>query len=129
MQDKYTNRISVFDVIDELRIAAAPPESESVDSTVLIAQPFHLLAVIARSDFGVAELGDAQISIANPDGSITVLSEVDVNLNDFMVYRIWTANPGLSVTLPGTYTFLVDCKPKDGEWGTPYEVPLLVRFA
>ena len=126
VQDKTTNMLSVFNVIDEMRFLAAPPESEPGEVAGMIPYQFRLLASIARSAPSLQERGNARVTIISPDGLEHRRADVEVNLEDFGAYRVWFNFSGLPVSSAGTYRFLLDCKTADGEWGKPFEVPVLV---
>ena len=132
VQDKNTNNLSVFNMIESLRVLSEPPEPIAPDATRVVPLPFHVLALIIRSDPSVGERGMARVSVIDPQGEVRTLSEIEVNLVDFTTYRIWVRNSGLPFTSAGTYNFKVECRsetPGNVEWGPAFEVPLLVSLA
>ena len=131
-QDKTTNKLSVFNVIESWRLLSEPPASIAPDATSMVLQPFHLLALITRSEPSVGERGVARVSVIDPQSGTRRLSEIEVNLVDFTTYRIWVRNLGLRITSAGIYNFTVECQSgtlESEEWGPAFEVPLLVSLA
>ena len=127
-QDKHTNLLSVFNVIEEMRFLGAAPASEPGETAHAIDSPFRLLASIARSAPAVEERGSARVTIVGPDGLTHPAADVEVNLSDFETFRVWFNYSGLPVSVDGVYRFLVDCKSDGGDWGEPFEVPLRVKL-
>ena len=127
-QDKDTNMLSVFNVIEEIRFLAAPPIYESAETSQIIAYPCKLLASLVRSDPAVQERGSARATMASPDGLVGTSTEIEVNLSDFGAYRVWFNYSGLPVYSDGTYRFLIDCKGDSGEWTESFEVPIQVKL-
>ena len=128
-QDKNTNMVSVFNIIDEIRVFGAPPVSEPWETAQMVSYQFKLLALFARSFVDVQEHGRTRVRVADPDGIIVEISEgVEVNLLDFDTYRVWFNYPGLPVSSAGTYRFLLDCKADDGDWEEQFEVPIQVKL-
>lgn len=128
VQDKSTNMISVFNVIEEIRILAAPPMSEPWETAQIIPYPFKLLASFARSDPNIQEHGSSRVRMVGPDGLEETSEEVEVNLLDFEMYRVWFNYPGLPVSSVGTYQFLLDYKVDGGDWEKPFEIPIQVKL-
>ena len=126
VQDKSTNKLSIFNTIEGLRLPALALPPTSSESVTIITQPLNLLALITRSDLDVGERGSARVTLIAPGSNDTVRPEIEVNLVDFTTYRIWFNFQELPLTSSGVYKFLVDCHSEDGDWGEPFEVPLPV---
>ena len=128
VQDKNTNLLSLFNVIEEIRFLAAAPTSEPGETAQIIAHPFKLVASIVRSDPAVQERGSTRVTMTSPDGLMDTSAEMEVNLADFETYRVWFNYSGLPVSSGGIHKFLVHCKSEGGEWREPFEVPLRVKL-
>ena len=127
-QDKNTNMVSVFNIIEEIRVLEAPPTSDPWEMAQMVSYPFKLLALLARSVQNVQEHGSARVRMVGPDGITEISEEVEVNLSDFSMFRLWFNYLGLPVSSGGTYQFLLDCKAMDGDWENHFEVPIQVKL-
>lgn len=127
VQDKDTNNISIFNVIDELRFAGPPPELETEDPAGPYI-PIQLVVHISRSDFDIGERGLARVKVVTPTGFATTSQEFEIDLSANLRHQLRLTLSEFPPLFAGCYKFLIDCKSDGGEWEEPFELLLLVKF-
>ena len=134
--DRDSNNVSLFNVMEEVRLPASVPvvPMESQDQTeaaVPALGRFQLVILWSRSDEGVGERSRVRLRVFAPgtEDPLTV-GESEVDLSQFLRLRHRVNFPGIPMPTPepvaGTYEFIVDCKSADREWEEMARVPLRV---
>jgi len=126
--DRVTNNVSLFNVIEEVQIAAQPPVnlSELNVPAVVIPLMFELVVLWVRSAFEMPERGRGRVRVIVPGAKIAGSQEFEVDLTQFLRARTSLRIPGLPVGDTGIYRFVVEGKAGDSEWATMFELPLRV---
>ena len=134
--DKDSNNMSLFNIMEEVRVPASPPPSTVYPSDgplegLLAPGLFQLVILFARSDEEIPEHKETRVRVIAPDGDeMTVGSDYDVNLRQFLRLRARINFPGLPLKAPkptpGTYEIIIQNKNDDGGWSELYRVPLRV---
>lgn len=131
--DRETNNISLFNVVEEVVVAAQPPLSlkqlglpEGVVPVV-----FQLVVLWARSDPAVPEKGRGRLRVEMPTDTRVLGNEFDADLTAFLRLRTVINLPGLPAgagASDGIYRFLIDGKTELADWTEMFELPLRVTF-
>jgi len=125
--DKYTNQMSLLDVIDELTIAPAGPIPPGAQDVFLAVQ-FHVVSLWMRSDLSMPESVRFRIVISGPDGR-SFGPEGDINLQDFARARHFMRFEALPFHGAGLYRFSIERYLADtADWEKLASVPLEVKI-
>ena len=128
--NRETNNITLFEVVEELNVVAAPPQ-ESLDpelgfSTVL---DLHLVSMWARTDPSTPESGQARFRAVSPDGRALVSGEAVVDLTEGTRLRAdgHLLESPFPFTEDGIYLFKIEARTPESDWEELYELPLWVQ--
>ncbi len=121
--DQDSNQVSIQNVIDQINIADEPkPEA-------VVAMPFEVVTLWARSDFNEPSRGCARLSLLSPTAEVFKTVESKVDLSKFERLRDRRRFPGFRVKEPGRYTFRLELQ-NEGEdtWREVASIPIKVVF-
>ena len=125
--DRDTNKLSLFNVIEEVTLPAQQPRSLSEAlSGDIIPAVMELIVLWARSQEDVSERGFGRIRIMVPGAAPHLLPEYEVDLSKFLRLRARMRLPGIPVGETGTYIFEIEGKSTSDDWAKMFEVPLRV---
>lgn len=126
--DRYTNNVSLFNVIEEITIPSTPPQGASGRGGMGAgaAVVFQLVSLWVRSDLAVPERGYGRIRLATPDNQISTGQEFEVDLTQFLRLRQRTHMSTLPIRGEGIYRFMIDGRTDTQDWAEMFEVPLRV---
>ena len=132
--DRDSNTISLFNVIEELRIAARPPEMEDQPGdapTNVLYGPMELVILFARTESEAPERHVARVQIRPPDSRVAAQTGTfEVDLSHFKRLRHGSHIPGLPMatqgTIEGTYAIKIELRSDDDSWRSAYEFPVEV---
>lgn len=120
--DIETNNVSIQDVIEQLNIPGDPKPDG------LLAIPFEIISLWARSDPKHPEQGTERITFITPSGKSTMVVESSINLSEAERHRNRVKFPGLPIAEEGRYQFIIEFKLDDGEWTKATILPLSIQF-
>ena len=126
--DAETNNISLFNVVEEVRLPAQPPQSlsEAVSRNISPAV-LELVVLWVRSDMDSPEKGYGRVKVTQSQGVETPIGqEFEVDLTRFLRVRSRLRLAGLPISDEGHYLFKVDGKSSGQEWTEMFELPLRV---
>ena len=127
--DRETNRVSLFNVIEQLQLLDPPERAEDSDLFRAVPLRFVVVTLFGRTTAGEGENKQARIAVALPDGNV-VESEpiIDVDLETGPRYRSLMNLSGLPIGGQGEYRFQIQQLDENGDWHWMFEVPLQVNF-
>ena len=117
--DRYTNTVSMFQVLDELK---APLSELEMPATVPL--EWSLTTLWMREDLTISEEFATRVDIISPKGKTLGGSEAPVDMSAHKRHRMITNQDRLSIDGPGIYLFRIEYKAKNGRWVRAAEVPL-----
>src|SRR3990172_12916422 len=120
--DIETNNVSIQDVIEKLNIPGDPKPDG------LLAIPFEIISLWARSDPKHPDQGVERIAFITPSGKSTVVAESPINLSAAERHRNRVKFPGLPIAEEGRHFFQIEFKLDDGEWIKATPLPLSILF-
>jgi hypothetical protein len=120
--DRQTNNISLFEVIEELRVEGLGGQPGVVPC------PLELVSLWTRSDPNVPTRGEARITLHTPGGQTPISQTQPVDLQEYRRLRSRARVPGLPVDQAGVYMFVVECRELGQEqWLRVARIPLEVQ--
>jgi hypothetical protein len=126
--DKYTNQMSLLDVIDELTIAPAQPIPADARDIFLSVQ-FHVVSLWVRSDMSVPETLRFRTVISGPNNRTSPGPETEINLREFVRSRHITRFEALPFHGAGQYRFFIERYSAEREgWERLTSIPLEVKI-
>lgn len=126
--DKYTNRLSLHEVLDELTIVAGQRVPESLEAKAAL--PLHLEVATQweRSDIDVPEEGECRIELVTATGERGGAGSLRVDLTTAPRSRVILRFDQLPLAGLGRYQFVV-WKRQDGQdWEDVDQIPLYVKL-
>lgn len=127
--DRYTNRLSLLEVLDELMVLAGQKLPDSLEAKTAL--PLHLEVVVQweRSAIENPERGECQVELFTPTGERAGAGELDVDLQAAPRSRLILRFDKLPLAGLGRYRFVVS-KKEDGQtdWELVDEIPLYVKL-
>lgn len=126
--DRYTNNVSLLNVLEEITLTSAPPQEASgrkgmgAGASIV----FEIVALWVRSDLEVPERGYGRIRLATPDNQISTGQEFEVDLTQYLRLRHRTHISTLPIRGEGIYRFVIDGRTDTQDWVEMFEVPLRV---
>lgn len=127
--DRYTNRLSLLEVIDELTIVAGQKVPSSLEEKAAL--PLHLEVATQweRSDLKIPEGGEYRIELVTPTQETGAVGELRVDLTAAPRSRVILRFDRLPLAGLGRYRFVVH-KKEDGQsdWEVVDEVPLYLKL-
>jgi hypothetical protein len=119
--DKDTNQVSLFDLIEQIRVqlANAPPAGQKA----IVPAHFQVVTLWSRGDGNEAEIAPTRMRLMAPNGEELLRSDVD--LSEHQLRRVRLNLAGMPFVGDGRYHFRVELKDGD-EWQVVGDVP--VRF-
>lgn len=124
--DKTSNNISLFNVLEELKVAGLTLNSEK---TYVLPISFELVTFWARDDDNKPTKGQASVRLLAPNGMVMKEQVWDVDLSSFQRFRSIIKISGLPVKQAGRYQFQVQIKDEDDStWRVCSKVPLQIIF-
>ena len=132
--DRDTNIVSLFNILEEVKIPAHPPSIEGEMSAGQGAIGLGLMELIvlwARSDPAVGERGITRLQMYGPgdDNPIGGTTQSEVDLTSFQRLRQRIRYPGFPVPtagpIEGIYRIVIE-RQEDEQWHTAAEVPIVV---
>jgi hypothetical protein len=145
--DRDSNTISLFNVIEELQLAAPPPEVDDQPAGLpeigdqpgaapanVLYGPMELVILFVRTESEVPERHVARVDIRPPDSQVTARTGTfEVDLSHFKRLRHRSHLPGIPMategSVEGTYTFRIELRAEDDSWQSAYEFPLEVSVS
>lgn len=126
--DRYTNNVSLFNVIEEITVTSTPPQEASAGGRMGAAASivFELVTLWVRSDLEVPERGYGRIRLATPHDQISTGQEFEVDLTQYLRLRHRTHISTLPIGGEGIYRFVIDGRVDTQDWAEMFEVPLRV---
>lgn len=125
--DNDSNNISLFDVIEEVRIELRKEVTPDITSHGAISFNFEWVTLWARAEFGKPTKGQVRDCVLDPSGKVIGEREYEVDLSKHERFRIrrMLQNPLFQVS--GQYQFCTQVKgEKQGIWNDVSSVPLTV---
>jgi len=128
--DKQSNNISLFDVIEQIRVK--PPESSVYEegSVVLVPFNFALVSLWIRSDPSKPEKFRARINLKTPVAEIVGFEE-EIDLTKHRRARSISNFQDFPVSGPGQYFYKVNIeiiKGKKASWKNVANIPVEIIF-
>ena len=120
--DVETNNVSIQDVIEQLNIPGDPKPDG------LLAIPFEIISLWARSEPKMPEQGLERITFITPLEKSTIVAESPIDLSTAERQRNRIKFPGLPIAEEGRHYFQIDCKQEDGEWKKAVTLPISIQF-
>ena len=127
--DRYTNNISLVNIIEELKLEALPPIKEGDEKTPAVAVDARLVTLWIRSDMEKSERGRGRIRIIYPTGESSFGPEFDIDLSEFLRLRQISNIPALPIKGEGQYKFILEYEESSSIWIQKYTLPLRVVFS
>ena len=134
--DRESNNVSLFNVLEEVRLPASVPEMTGepglTEGALGALGQFQLVILVARSDEGVAEKIRARVRVFPPMAEDPIVtSEFDVDMSEYLRVRQRVNFPGIPASrqhgpVAGTYDFVIDSRRGDQQWEEMARVPLRV---
>jgi hypothetical protein len=126
--DKDSNNVSLFNVLEEVHVAAELPQEPSpgMEMSGLAPLPSELVTLWERTDPDVPEHGYGRIKLILPNGKSWQAGTHEVDLTRFIRLRSRGSIPGIPIGGEGVYRFVIEGKGEDGEWVQMFELPLQV---
>ena len=121
--DKFTNNVSIQNVIEAINVSGTPEPGQLVDIT------FEIASLWTRSDFAVPSRGHARLTFLSPGGHQVAHVEAELDLSEYERLRTRRCFQGLPVAEPGRYTWLVELRNEgEDEWQQVASIPIKVAF-
>jgi hypothetical protein len=122
--DRSSNNVSIQNVLEQFSVRAEPKPD------ALIAVPFEVMTLWARSDFSVPASGSERLTLYSPSGVKIGERVFALDLmGNVRRYRTRASFNGLPASEPGRYAFRVELQEgDDDEWRAVAAVPLEVIF-
>ena len=118
--DRETNNISLFDVLEQVRVHP-PLEREGAVG------PLELISLWTRSA-GYPERGQARVSLRGPSGHIQFQQIQEIDLREYRRMRARLRVVVMPIEGPGTYVFSVEVpRPNSEDWTEIAKIPLDVE--
>jgi hypothetical protein len=122
--DTDTNVLSLFDVVEDLRVRAAGAEP------VQLPIRLHIVSLWCRSSPDYAENGVVRYQVQSPSGERTDLGQLNVALTQHRRSRTRLSIFGLTLSGSGTYAFVTQLRQEaEADWHDVALVPLSVEIA
>ena len=123
--DSATNNITLFEVLEELRVEIYPLPSESA----LIPVQMQLVSFLTRSIDNLPCRGEVRFRLLDPSGSITVDRNYPVDLTTSERLRLRVSVPSLRIRESGRYQYNVQVR-QDGQtdWEEVAKIPLTLNL-
>jgi len=126
--DKYTNQMSLLDVIDEVTIAPTQPIPAEAKDVFLTAE-FHVVSLWMRSELSVPEVVRFRILISGPNNQASLGPETEINLREFVRSRHISRFEALPFHGSGLYRFFLESYSAERNgWERLASVPLEVKI-
>jgi hypothetical protein len=127
--DRFTNNLSLFDVIEGLNIQAIGDVPEVFDKTPSLPglDAAHIV-LFMRNDPAQPESPTVRVTLQFPNGSVLAGPEQELDLKTSETSRLLTRFNGLPYAGNGTYRLLTQMK-SDGQWTTLHEYPINVQLS
>lgn len=126
--DRYTNRISLLDVVEEIVISKGQDLPFSLEERVFF--PFHseIVSLFRRSDLAMPERSKCRIELHSPDANVLAEREFELDFFPPPITRVRTifrldAFPYRGL---GMYHWNIHLEKDDG-WQLVAEVPVILR--
>lgn len=121
--DQETNSVSLFNTLDSLVICGELKEKFTLP------MDFEVTSLWCRSQEDAPAHGAIRITMRTPDQKNIVVNEMELELDNTIFYRSRLKFPGLPVSSEGSYSFMVEFKPRDAaKWSRAAVLPLFVKF-
>jgi hypothetical protein len=119
--DRDTNQVSLFDLIEQIRVqlAAPPPAGEKA----VVPAQFQVVTLWTRGDGNEAESAPTRLRLVTPNGHELLKSENNVDLTEHQFRRVRLNLAGMPYVGDGRYHFLVDLRDGD-DWRVVADVPV-----
>jgi hypothetical protein len=122
--DRYTNSVSLLNVLEQITIQGELPEAAVLPIGV------DVLTLWSREVPGTPETSSSRLTFRTSEGEILATHESDVQLTDSERLRARVSFQGLPLKGPGTYYFNVEIRdPSNTEYKRVAEVPLVIEVA
>ncbi len=127
--DKYTNQVSLLDVIETLAITLLEPLPEKLP--VNFPLQLQLVSFWTRSKTGVPEMARCRLHLAIPDGSkVKTTTELEIDLKQAARSRTFFRMNALPYHGPGLYSFVVEqYNEATKKWKRVARIPLEIQPA
>ena len=127
--DRDTNRVSLFNVIEDIMIHTPPPTSptESDRQYTLVPMKFEMVVLWARSNSDEPEHGEGRYRIVGPGDQELDSEEFEVDLTQHLRLRGHHQFSSLPYWNEGIYSLKLEYKPPNSVWQELFELPLRVE--
>jgi hypothetical protein len=127
MLDKYTNRLSLIEVMDELVLEAGQAIPAKLEARGAV--PIHLEVATQweRSGYDVPEAGECSVEIFAPEGELTGRAELAVDLESAPRSRVIVRFAAFRLAGLGRYRVVVSQREQGQAWEPAAEIPLYVK--
>lgn len=128
--DRSSNNVSLFNIIEEIHVAAQPIEDPLIQEPLpgMIPSLFQFVILFARSDDNSPEKTRGRLRITRPDSTEASSQEFEVDLTKFLRNRVTLALAGLPIIGEGEYSLVVEGMNQPSEWSHLFTLPLRVIF-
>jgi hypothetical protein len=121
--DQDTNTISIYNVLEQLKVFSDTPDSVSL--------PIHLeiFSLWTRENEKVAARGKMRMFFCDPGDNCKKKAELDIDLKEAVFFRSRIRVDGLDLNGAGRYKFVVELQ-QEGEksWQKVASLPILVSI-
>jgi hypothetical protein len=120
--DRDTNNISLVEVLEQLTVAGALPETINL--------VMEIVTLWERHDLDAPARGRAQVRLVTPDGQLANPLQYDVDLTTHVRTRSRVQVPGFPFRGFGRYEFRLELQPDGGvDWHEVSRTPLQIVAA
>ena len=121
--DAETNRISLFNVLENLTI------SPEIDEPITLPINFEIFSLWTRAEVEQPSKGRMHVYYRNPLGENSNPVELEIDLSHANIFRSRVRSQGIEIKTSGRYIFLVEIQDEGEErWRAVAEIPVLVKF-
>jgi hypothetical protein len=123
--DKYTNNVSLFNVLEEMTIKPTGPlpEGDKAFPTSL-----SLVTLWVRSDPATPEIAQAQMKFVAPDGTVITQATTEIDLTIHQRHRYFSRLEVMPFRGTGIYEFVIEQRIEE-QWREEARVPLELKLS
>ena len=127
--DRESNRVSLFNILEEAHLAEPPVPSEDPDVVPAVPAKYVVVTLFGRTIEGVGEKKQARLAVALPDGKVVESDPlIDVDLSTARRHRSVITLTAIPLGGEGDYRFQIQEPDDNGGWQTMFEVPLHIDY-
>lgn len=131
--DSRSNRVSLFDIIEELQLEMERAEADHGDQrTIPFPTSLQLVTMWRRDHLAEPETGRTRTVVEADGEQLAVSGETEVRLDEYARNRVTTQMSGMPINISSSgqreYRFLVQSLVAD-TWETEASIPLLVTLS